>query len=214
MDNSNLPVNNQNLLEKAKKIIYGPRVIFVILGIIFLAEIVYVLKFMIFSASSPTPLPPSPAPAAQINTQPKPAGISINASKTNFKVNEVVPVSIIVDTGGYTVDGVDLILRFDPKILEATEEGLTKGTILGEYPLKSLDANKGMVYISGVSNTKGGFTGIGQFALINFKAKLPGKASLTVDFIKKSATTDSNLVEMGTSKDILESVNNLDLTVQ
>lgn len=216
MDNKNVQINsqpdNRKLPEKVKKFLLGPKIVFVILGVILLAEIAYAVRFVV----SPDPVTPPPAPVdkAGIGQPPASAKISLSTTKAIFNVNEAVPVSVMVDTGGYTIDGVDLILRFDPKILEATAEGLIQGNILGEYPLKSADTSKGMVYISGVNSAKSGFTGIGQFAVINFKAKLPGKASFAIDFIKKGATTDSNLVEMGTSKDILEQVDNLELTVQ
>lgn len=214
MDNLNNDTNSFNskdFFEKVKKNFSGPKVIFAVLGIVVLFEAVYAIR----SITSPvSPASPSPLPVRKVNTQLTPAKISLSASKTSFKVNEAVPVSVMVDTGGRTIDGVDLIVKFDPKILEATAGGLIKGKILDEYPLKSVDINKSLIYISGVSNSKNGFGGTGQFALINFKAKSAGRTSLTIGFIKNGETTDSNLVEIGASKDVLDQVNNLELEVQ
>lgn len=215
MDNLNNDTNSFNskdFFEKAKKYFSGPKVIFAVLGIVVLFEAVYAIRSITTSPISPA-FPPA-LPVRKINTQLTPAKISLSASKTSFKVNEVVPVSVMVDTGGRTIDGVDLIVKFDPKILDATAGGLIKGKILDEYPLKSVDTGKSLIYISGVSNSKNGFGGTGQFALINFKAKSAGRTSLTIGFIKNGETTDSNLVETDASKDVLDQVNNLELEVR
>lgn len=211
MENTNIPLNNQlnnNVPGKGKKGFSGPKIIFIILGIIILVEVVYAIRVL----ATPVPPPSQPVPEKIVE---KTAGkISLNVPKTSLAVNEAVPVSVVVDTGGYEVDGVDVVVSFDPKVLEASKAGLVKGEIFDEYPLQSVDASKGLIYISGVNSSKTGFKGTGQFAVINLKAKGAGKASLTIDFVRKGATTDSNLVEMGTSKDILETVDNLELSVQ
>ncbi len=122
-------------------------------------------------------------------------------------------MAVLVDTGSYSVSGIDLIVHFDPKVLEAASGSLVKGKILDEYPYLSVDSKKGLISISGISSSKNNFTGTGQFALINFKSKLPGKTSLSIDF-KPGSTTASNLVDVATSKNILEQVNNLELNIQ
>ncbi len=213
MENSNIPVNNQlngnNLSGEIKKKFSGPKIIFAILGIIILAELIYAAKVLT------TPISTPPLPVRKIEAQQLTGGkISLSIPKNSFTVNETMPVSVVVDTGGHEIDGVDLVVHFDPKILTVATTGLVKGKIFDEYPLQSVDVNKGLINISGVNSAKTGFKGSGQFAVINLKAKLVGQTTLTIDFVKKGATTDSNLVEMGTSKDILETVSNLELSVQ
>lgn len=194
-------------MEKIKKIFSGPKIIFAILGVILLIEVIY--AFRILTAPTPPP-PPSPAPKIEIT---KTGGkMALFSPKKNYRLNETVLVSVVVGTGGHTIDGVDLVVRYNPKVLEATQGGLIKGKILSEYPLVSLDAGKGLISISGISSLNKGFIGTGQFATLNFKAKAVGAAPLTIDFTKDS-TTDSNLVETGTSKDILEIVDNLELNI-
>ncbi|MBI2329984.1 hypothetical protein HYU94_01190 [Candidatus Daviesbacteria bacterium] len=180
------------------------KVIFAILGLILLGEVIYAVIVL----KSPVAAPP---PAPTTVSQPTVGRISLDAPKTKYQLAEIIPVSVMIDTGSNTIDGVDFIVKF-PKILEATQGGLIKGTILDEYPLMSVDASKGLISISGVNST-GGFKGIGQFAVINFKAKKTGQSSLIVDF-QKDSTIDSNLVETDTSKDILEQVDNLEIEVQ
>lgn len=198
--------NLQRVLEKIRNFISGPKIVFIILGIALLIEVVYAIRVL----TSPTP---SSLPVSKSVVQPGAVGkISLTVPQTDIRVNEIIPVSVMIDTGSHTVDGVDLIVSFDPKILEVTSGGLVKGSIFDEYPLMSLDPKKGLISISGISNFKNSFKGTGQFATINLRAKVSAKTSLTIDFNKGSAT-DSNLVETATSKDILEVVSNLELNI-
>lgn len=205
MDNINVQVFSQ---EKPTKFLSLPKIIFIILGLIVLVEVVYAVKVLIT---------PSPAPVISLSKQTAiqkgVSKISLTTSKATFNINKVVPVAVMVDTGNRSISGADLIVRFDPKILDITSSGLVKGAIFNEYPLISADSKTGMITISGISNEKSGFKGTGQFAMINFKAKSAGKASLTIDS-KKGSTANSNLVDIDTSKNILETVDNLEITIQ
>ncbi len=193
-------------MDNLKNFFSGHKIVFAILGVILLAEVVYAVKVLVFSA-------PPPPPVRKTNI-PKTVGkISLTVPKANVKVNEIVSVSVVIDTGGRTIDGADLVVRFDPKILEATPGGLVKGGLFDEYPLVAVDKKTGLISISGVNSLKKGYQGTGQFATLNLKAKLPGNTAITIDF-NKGSTTDSNLTETGTAKDLLEAVDNLELVVQ
>lgn len=194
-------------MDELKKFFFRPKIIFIILGIVILTEVAYAVK--VLTSSVPT----APLLPAKTTIQKTAGTISLTVSKTTFSLKEMVPVSIMVDTAGKAVEGVDLIVNFDPNILEATPAGLIKGKIFDEYPLMSVDSKKGLISISGISDLKNGFTGKGQFATLNLKAKVVGKTSLTIDF-KKNSTTDSNMVEDNTSQDILENVDNIIITIQ
>lgn len=203
MDNFNIEINDQ--LKKTKSFFSGPKIIFVILGAILIVEFVYAVKTLTL---------PTPPPVVRKATIQKGVGkITLNVPKTVYRVNEVIPVSVRLDSGGRTLDGADLIIRFDPRVLEATPGSLIAGSIFDEYPLLSADMKKGLVSVSGVNSTRVGFKGTGQFITVNFKARAKGNTSLIIDF-EKGSTSDSNLVETGTSKDILEEVGNLELSVQ
>lgn len=170
-----------------------------------MAELIYAIRVLTL---------PAPLPAGRIPMQPQVGKIALNAPRNTYRIGEVVPVTVTVDTGSRVVDGVDLIIHYDPKILEASSGGLLKGSILEEYPTMAIDSAKGLISISGISALQNGFKGKGLFATINLKAKIAGKTSLAIDFEGKGSTTDSNLVESSTSKDILEQVVNLELLVQ
>lgn len=201
-------LNKGQMWKKIKNLFFSPKIIFAILGIVVLIEVIYAARVL----TSPTP-PPPPTGGSKTSTQPSAGKISLITPKTNYQVAEEVPVSVMIDTGSHTIDGVDLIVRFDPKILEATSGGLIKGTIMSEYPLMSLDAQAGLIAISGISSLGNSFSGTGQFATLNLRAKAPGTTSLTIDF-NKGSTTDSNLVVTATSEDILGSVSNVNLEIR
>lgn len=210
MDNFNTPINNQIEQTAAPKKFSAAKIVFAILGIIILIEVIIAVKTL----TAPVPIAsPTISSIPKVNIKKTPAKISLIVSKTSFKVSETIPVSVLIDTGLNNVSGVDLIVHYDPKILDATNESLVKGNILDEYPLLSVDSKKGLISISGVSHVKKSFNGTGQFALINLKAKKLGKTSLLIDF-KPGTTSASNLVEATTSKNILEKVDNLDLNIQ
>lgn len=201
---------NQNLPEqpkRVKRLFAHPKIIFVVLGLVILIEIIYAVKVL----SSPVaPPPPKTTQAAIVSSG---GSISLNSPKTSYKVKEVVAVTVDINTGGKRIGGADLIIRFDPKVLEATPAGLLAGPTFDEYPLKFVDAKNGLISISGISSSGNGFSGSSLFATLNFRAKAAGTTPLTVEY-QKDSTTDSNLVEISSSKDILENVRNLQLTVQ
>lgn len=207
MDNFNNEFNNfSNQGQKAKNFFTGPKIIFIILGVIILAEVVYAVK--VLSSPSPALLPADKKIIVKAEGK-----ISLTTPKKAYAVNDAIPVSVTVNSGGHNLDGADLIVRFDPKILEASSGSLIKGQIFDEYPLLSADTQSAMISVSGVNSTGAGFNGTGQFVTFNFKAKTKGRTSLIIDYVKNS-TSDSNLVEKETSKDVLGNVDNLELNIQ
>lgn len=180
---------------------WGPKLIFVILGVVLLIEIIFAIKTLT------KPLPPPP-PKLQPLTGAK---LVLVSPKTSYNVGDTVPVTVRLATGGRSTTGTDLILKFDPKVLEATQGAIRRGSIYEEYSVTQLDS-KGTVTVSGISSQKG-YNGIGLFGSVIFKAKAKGQTKISIDF-QKDSTTDSNVVEAGTAKDILDQVFNLDLTIR
>lgn len=171
-----------------------------------MVEVIFAIKTL----TAPTP----PPPTAQLKSQPASVNLSLEAVGQDFKVGKVVTVNVRVNTGERRTDGIDLVLNFDPKILEATPASLIKTTIYPDYPQMRVDSKVGLVQISGISGVEGKtFKGEGILATINFRAKAAGKTTLTIDFAK-GQTNDSNVVESATGLDILEGVNNLSLTIK
>ncbi|MBU1032217.1 cohesin domain-containing protein [Patescibacteria group bacterium] len=212
MDNFNTNVYNAPAPPPKKNFFglkFSPKIIFIILGIVVLAEIIYAVR----SLSQTPSTPPVSTPASTAQTVLTGGKISLQTSKTTVNVSEIIPVSVIIDSGGHMINGVDLIIKYDPKVLEVVSDGLIKGTMFDNYPLISSDADTGLISISGISEAQNGVKDAGQFATVNLKTKVAGTTSLMVDF-EKDSTIDSNMVEVSTLNDILENVDNLEINIQ
>lgn len=147
--------------------------------------------------------------------------IALSPSSGSFKIGQTFDANILIDTGGKTIDGIDVLyLRFDPKILEVVDSDsktsgvqIKQGTLFSMYLGNTVDNNTGKISISGlVRPGSGGFNGAGVFATITFKAKAAGNAKVSFDFTPGS-TRDANMTEHGTAKDILGKVINADYTI-
>lgn len=181
------------------------RIIYPILGLVLIVEIIWGFKTLL------TPLPKTQSQKLQPIIG---AGIFLISPKTSFKVNDTIPVIIKVSTGGHITSGTDLILRFNPKIIEAGSTAFTAGRIYQNFPIASIDNKIGTISISGVTQgKKDGFGGIGELGVINFKAKALGKTTLSVDF-KPGFINDSNVIDTQDNKDILEKVSNLNIIIK
>ena len=181
------------------------RIIFPILVVVLAVELLIGLKTLL------TPLPKS---QVQKISPISGAQIFLLSSKTTYKIGDQIPITVKISTGGHITSGTDLVLRFDPKALEASPTAFTRGKVYSDYPLVSIDSKAGVVRISGVASTaKGAFGGIGEFGVINFKARSVGESALTIDF-EPNLTSESNVIDSETIKDVLETVYNLKVTIQ
>lgn len=184
---------------------FRPKLIFIVLGLIIAAEVIFAVRTL----TKPLPSPPA-------KLQPISGGkvVLLSPSKS-YKVGEAIRVTIRVATGGRATNGTDVVLNYDPKILEASTSGAIRpGKIYSDYPILTADQKTGTIRVSGTTSAGSkAFNGIGIFATLNLKAISAGDTTLRVDF-QKDSTTDSNIVESSTTKDILEEVFNLDLKVQ
>ncbi|MBI4036314.1 hypothetical protein HY386_00350 [Candidatus Daviesbacteria bacterium] len=200
--NQNSPSERRGLLRYLT-----PKTIFIILGVVIFGELIWGIRIF---------LSPVPKTSKQVLQPLSAAKIVLIADKQNIKVGDIVSVRVRVITGGRPTTGTDLVLRYDPKILEAASDGsIVKGTIYDEYPLINVDNEAGVIRISGVESATGtdSFNGVADFATINFRAQTIGKSELVVDMIP-GLTNESNVVESGSNADILQSVTNTTINVQ
>ncbi|MBI2601144.1 hypothetical protein HYW42_04265 [Candidatus Daviesbacteria bacterium] len=178
--------------------------VYAVLGLVLLVEIVLGIQQLIKP-------PPSLQPSQPISG----GKIALVSSAKEYKLGDEVTVSVKVSTSGNPTYGVDLVVIYDPKVLEATSSSFfEKGTIYSEYPLASLDTQNGVIKVSGIaSGNQKGFNGSGTLASLKFKAKSAGNTTLKVDY-KKDATNESNIIESTEAKDILDKTYDLKLTVK
>lgn len=183
--------------------LFNLKIIFAVLGIIVLGAILLGIKSFLFSSGTGSGTSKSVG-----------AKITLESSKQTVSVGEILPVIVKIDTAKRSTDGVDLIIRFDQKVLELKEPDILVGIIYPDYPLKKVDLNSGTLSISAISALLGkGFSGEGIFATINFRAKALGTSAVTIEFIQ-GQTSESNIVESGTGQDLLQEVKNLEVAVK
>ncbi len=141
--------------------------------------------------------------------------INLSTLQSSYGVSETVPVAVKVSTGNHLTSGVDLVLKYDPVILEASSAALIKGSAFDEYPDVNIDSKNGILRASGVvSPAKLGFNGNnGDFGVINFTAISKGMTTISLEF-SPNATDDSNMVELETNKDVLGKVSSVKINIQ
>lgn len=180
-----------------------PKILFLILGAVIIGEIVWGVRSILLSSGQKLPT------VAQMSE----GRIILDAPKANYQVGETIPLTIRVATGGKSTDATDLVLKFDPQLLESSSQNIKLGKIYQEFAVAEVDQDSGEVKISGITSPGGkGFTGIGELATVDFKALRSGKSVISVDF-QKDTTFDSNIVESGTVRDILSQVFNKEVFV-
>lgn len=115
------------------------------------------------------------------------------------------PVGIIMDSAGRSVDGVDVIINFDPKKAKVVDSKISAATLFENVLANSVDNAKGQIKFSGVTFNPKPLTGIvGTF---RFQPLSSGTVTFSFDYTPKS-TTDSNIAEHGTALDVLGGVTN------
>lgn len=144
--------------------------------------------------------------SAQAATKLATLGLSPASGTLNQGCNYVLDINL--DTAGADTDGTDVILLYENAKVVATS--IVSGTIYPDYPGNNIDAQAGRITVSGLSSVTTAYKGSGVLAKINItipnNAPL-GPAQIRFDFDpnNKSKTTDSNVVERGSVKDILNS---------
>lgn len=204
MENPNAVFYNTEALKKPSKLkrFFNFRLIFLVLGFIILGEVLWGVRVLTqnITQSSPT----SDTSVEQIG----PPMIILAAANKKYKIGDVVTVTIGITTGNNFTDGADVVLKFDQTVLESSPSNFTKGNIYSDYPFVKIDNNKGLVQISGIAALDKGFLGTGVFGKLNFKVKSKGVGKIDVVFDPEK-TTDSNITESKTAKNILENTSNL-----
>ncbi len=189
--------------DKVKKNL--PKYLFAILALVLVGELIYGIQTLTSSGGGPR--------EADATTTIGVAKIVLDTAQRSVNQGDQIPVIVRIVTGGRATDSSDIIIKYDPNILDITPSQIDEGTIYQDYVIKDVDAQAGLVSISAITPPNSeGFVGIGTFATLNFLAKQNGTTKLEVDFAKGS-TTDSNIVETGIAIDILDQVFSLELAV-
>lgn len=193
---SNLPTNGKfDIKDKLTRLLTW-KALLIIVGIVVIGELLwgaYVLTRPVQGQSDKAPKVVYPM-----------ASIELETSSSNLNVGDTAKVNIWLSTGEKQTDGVDIVVNFDPNKLEVVEASglgaVAVGSLYSEYPVNK--AESGSVVLSGINNPGKTFRGRDLLGSFMVKAKASGKVSVALDFVSGS-TTDSNVMETGTARDIL-----------
>lgn len=196
-------------MDNLKEKIFKKQTIFLLLGLVIIAEIFWASWFL---------LTPSPAQTNLINQTvfKKPTTITLTTPQTEVKVGDKFSVSINISSDKKT-DGADLIINYDSSALIVEASGsaqppVSLGSLYSDYPINTLNSEMGKITVSGISSIESGILADGLFGSITFTAKKVGPTSISLDFTKGS-TVDTNVTGTQEAADILESVNKLEINI-
>ena len=131
--------------------------------------------------------------------------LSPDESTFTYIPGQSYPIGILIDSMGKSVDGVDVIILFEPSRVTVVGDRVTAGSVFTDVPLNKVDNTVGKVRFSALTFDAKPVNGIlGTFRIM---PKSAGEVNLTFDFTP-GATTDSNMAEHGTADDVLGKVVN------
>lgn len=170
-------------------------IIFVIVSFLVVVELVWGINYL-----KTLPQPTAPA-KAEVG-----ARLSFSPAQKVVNVGEEFEVELILDTKGIETSGADVIIGYDPTVIEIL--GVRPGLLYQKYPVNEVDAVNGKIGFSAVALPPKAFSGRGTLAYLKLKALEAGAANLKIEF-EKGETTDSNVVQAQSGgKDILDKVIN------
>lgn len=145
------------------------------------------------------------------------ATLSLSPTSGNINRSCEFIVDVNLDTTGANTDGTDVILKYNPSQLTVTS--VDQGEIYPDYPSISPNNSNGTILVSGIASKDEPFTGTGKFATVHFTvtqtAAIGSSAAVNFDFdpANTQKTTDTNVVESGSVREVLSSVTNGSYTI-
>ncbi len=140
--------------------------------------------------------------------------LSLSSQKKENKIGQIFSVEILLDTKDFEIDGVDVFLKYDPKMLEISgKEGsrIRVGNVFKNFMGSEINKETGLIKFSALSEPKEKFQGQGKIATINFKSLKEGMTRISFIF-ERGLTTDSNVSRKG--EDVLLDVINGEYTIK
>lgn len=121
------------------------------------------------------------------------ANLTLTATQTKIRPEETFTVDIVLSGDEETL-GTDVILKYDPQMLQALN---TKETAIytSYQPASSqrINAQKGTVYISGSASQNKPVIASGVLASVTFKAIKAGQSVISFDY-QKDATNKTGII--------------------
>ncbi|MBI3486362.1 hypothetical protein HY025_05500 [Candidatus Daviesbacteria bacterium] len=191
-----------------------PKILFIVLILIIIAELIwgawYIFRPLQKRINS------SPQNSLVTKLPKSTASIKLSSINPSVSVGDKLSVDINLSSKNTPSDGVDIVIKYDPNFLRVegkNEEVFIKGSVFPEYLGYKVDNKLGVLRISGISEvTSAPAIAQGLFGTVNFKAVNQGTTQVVVDF-KPGNTTDSNVIDSKSNKDILDKVSNLSVKI-
>lgn len=120
-------------------------------------------------------------------------------------------LNIMINTDDAEVDGVDLVLKYDPEFLNIVE--INNGDFFPSYPLKDYNFADNRIMVTGLSDFGSPESGYGTFCSIVISTKQVGSTILEI-LAEPNTAIDSNIVDSRTSEDILTIGDQITLTIE
>lgn len=198
----------------------GKKLIYVLISLIIFLLILFWLRGQPglkeeISVEKPSELKPIERPTEKLAIEPK-ASLMLISSQNEYNLGDSILVEIYLDSQGNLVDGVDVILKYQPQYLSLKfqeAEFLDKsGSVFKSFPAPMVDQKKGQIVFSALTGPGQSFQGQGKVASLWFETQKPGQTEIKFLF-KPGSTTDSNVSSYTQPKDILEKVTDLELSI-
>lgn len=144
------------------------------------------------------------------------ANLTLQSETTSIKKGQSFTVKALLNTFSNQTSAADLTIKYDPAFLTliATDSAKAKpfenSEIYQKTVFNSLNSKQGLATMSAVSEEGKPFSGDALLTAMAFKALKVGPTEITIVFTP-GETRDTNIVSE--TKDILESVQNLSITI-
>lgn len=161
---------------------------------------------------SQPPLSPNTKVLPTVVKSPLVGKISLQSSSYNYKAGDTGELTVLFEAAGMKLDGIDIVLRYDPGIINVA--GFSEGKYFKLYPRKDIDNSLGIVKVIALepaaSSTLDGSKV--ELGVIHFMAKNTGSTGVNFDFIS-GTTGKTSLTQQGTSQNILGSASGMTIRV-
>lgn len=164
----------------------------------------------------------------EVSSKSRPASFALIASKQDFKLNDLIEINILLNTGKRTTTGIDVALKYDPEALELQPKNskikIPKNNIVNPndfmntefssfdiFPYFKVNNLTGSIFFSALAKPLREVWDQGVIGALTFKALKQGETSINLVF-EKGAGNDSNIAYRG--KDVLAKVYDLNLDIR
>ena len=129
-------------------------------------------------------------------------------AQVELRQDEVQNIEVILKTNQRQSGGVDLVLRYDPQMVEIVANTIQPGVVFDYYRDRLVDNRRGLIRLS----AKGSFQGQGSFA--NFEIRGLQSGQTQIEIVNSAQILDSTVVwDQNEAANILGRSDNTTVTV-